>query len=108
MDALTEELTRAKIRNINAMADKTELKNEITRGDMVMREAVEKVWNENVMKVKQKLLGIPARAAVQCAMVPERQVEATLKLLVNEALQEMSEYDAGQIAVASERVRRSK
>lgn len=87
---LDEDLIRAKIRNITAQAEKTELKNEITRGSYVKLSDVKKKWADDVQKVRSKLLGLHVKIAPELADVDAPTAAGIVKNAVLEILQDLA------------------
>lgn len=88
---LDEELIKAKIRNITAQAEKTELKTAITRRDYVKVEHVKQKWADDVQKVRAKLLGLHVKIAPDLANVDARTAAVVVKNAVLEALSDLAE-----------------
>lgn len=88
--SLEEALIRAKIRNITAQAEKTELKTKITQRDYIRISEVKKKWADDVSKVRGKLLGLPAKLAGQLAGVDAVTANEILRMGVNDALKELA------------------
>lgn len=89
--SLENELTRAKIRNIQAQADKTELKTRILRGEYVAVDDVRRTWADNVIKVRSKLLSLPGRLAGQLEDVDTAAAYSIVKGGIIDALNELAE-----------------
>ncbi len=88
---LLDELTRTKIRVNNANAEKNELKNAQTKGELIPREVVNAKWAEDVSNVKAKLLAIPSKLAPRLAGLEAREVSSILTEAIYEALNELAE-----------------
>lgn len=88
---LDEELIKAKIRNITAQAEKTELKTAITKREYVRIEEVKKKWADDVQKVRAKLLGLHVKIAPELANVDARTASQVVKEAVIEALMDLAE-----------------
>lgn len=88
--SLEEALIRAKIRNITAQAEKTELKTKITQRDYIRISEVKKKWADDVSKVRGKLLGLPAKLAGQLSGVDAVTANEILRMGVNDALKELA------------------
>lgn len=89
-EQLTQKLLRAKIRNVTAQAEKTELKTQITQGNYVKIEDVKKKWGADVMKVRNKLLGLHITLASRLENVSAIEASAIIKAAVMEALNELA------------------
>ena len=89
---LLNELTRTKIRVNNANAEKNELKNAQTRGELITMEAVNAKWAEDVSNVKAKLLAIPSKLTPILAQASNpHEVNKILTDAIYEALNELAE-----------------
>ena len=90
---LLDELTRTKIRVNIANAEKNELKNAVTRGELITVEAVNKKWAEDVSNVKAKLLAIPTKLTpiLSNQVLTAQDVNKILTEAIYEALNELSE-----------------
>ena len=89
-DDLQCELLRAKIRNVNAQADKTEFKTKITQGEYVRISDVKKKWAQDVSNIKAKLLGLHVKLAPELANVSAREASNIVKAGIIDALQELA------------------
>ena len=84
----------ARTRKVNAEAEIAELELAKVRGDLVVVDDVVQVWAEVVSALKGKLLSIPTKAAPVVSAEPDAGIcQAILEDLVNEALEELSNYD---------------
>ncbi len=90
---LLNELTRTKIRVNNANAEKNELRNAQTRGELITHEAVQAKWIEDVTNVKAKMLAIPTKAApiLSSRKYESYEVKRILTEAIYEALNELAE-----------------
>ena len=67
------------------------------RGDVHKAAAVMRVWADNVMNAKTRMLSIPSKIAPELVGKGLQEVQVMLKAVINEALQELSEYDKRRI-----------
>ena len=75
-------------------ADKTELEVAVLRGELIPSEIVQRVWSGMVISFRSRVMSIPTKSAHSVlGAVNVAEAEAVLKKLVNEALEELSEYD---------------
>lgn len=88
---LLDELTRTKIRVNIANAEKNELKNAVTKGELIPRDVVNTKWAEDVSNVKAKLLALPSKLAPRLAGLSAREVNEILTEGIYEALNELAE-----------------
>ena len=98
----TNSLTAAKIRLTTAQAEKEELELEKRRGELVSAEAVKKVWAQDALNCKAKLLAIPIKIAPELVGLSPTAIQAKLKAVIYEALRELAGYAAERIAAAEE------
>jgi phage terminase Nu1 subunit (DNA packaging protein) len=88
------ELERARIRSINAQADKTEIEVETMRGNLIPLEAMHGMWSDVLAAFRARILSIPSRLTPQLASIRDpKKIERLLKETHNEALQELADYD---------------
>ena len=86
------DLTVERARKEKESADKLQMENQVTRGELVEIADVEKLWSSEFARIKNKLLAIPKKLAP--LMVPiKKQGEAhdILTAVCYEALNELSE-----------------
>jgi phage terminase Nu1 subunit (DNA packaging protein) len=94
---LEAEQTRlTKVKADLAELDLAEQREEVLRASAVMR-----VWADDVMNAKTRLLAIPTKYAPDLAGRSVQEIHAKLKAAINEALEEIAEYDGRRIARAS-------
>jgi hypothetical protein len=60
-----------------------------------------KVWADNVMNAKTRLLAIPTKLSPDITGKSTPEIQAKLKAAISEALEELSNYDERRIARAS-------
>jgi len=84
----------ARTRKVNAEAEIAELELATVHGTLVVAEDVVKAWEEVLGALKGKLLSIPTKAAPVVSAETEAGVcQDILEDLMNEALEELSNYD---------------
>ena len=84
----------ARTRKVNAEAEIAELELAKVHGTLVVAEDVVKAWEDVLGALKGKLLSIPTKAAPVVSAENEAGVcEDILEDLMNEALEELSNYD---------------
>ena len=84
----------ARTRKVNAEAEIAELELATVHGTLVVAEDVVKAWEEVLGALKGKLLSIPTKAApVVSAESEAGMCQDILEDLMNEALEELSNYD---------------
>jgi len=84
----------ARTRKINAEAEISELELDKIKGALVLAEDVAKAWMDVLGALKGKLLSIPTKAApIVAAESDAAMCQSILEDTINEALQELSNYD---------------
>ena len=84
----------ARTRKVNAEAEIAELELATVHGTLVVAEDVVKAWEEVLGALKGKLLSIPTKAAPIVSAENEAGIcQDILEDLMNEALEELSNYD---------------
>jgi len=84
----------ARTRKVNAEAEIAELELAKVRGELVVAEDVVKAWDDVLSALKGKLLSIPTKAApIVSAEIEASMCQKILEDLVNEALEELSNYE---------------
>ena len=96
-----EGLEAEQTRLTKARADKIELELAEQRGELHRASAVMRVWADNVINAKTRLLAIPTKIAPELVGKSIQEVQVALKKEIHEALLELSEYDERQIAQAA-------
>jgi len=72
---------------------RAELERQELEGKLHLAEDVEAVWSDILVRCRQRLLGIPAKAATVLARLTEPgEIQRELQSHLNEALSELSEY----------------
>lgn len=93
-----EGLEAEQTRLTKAKADIAELELAELRSETHRSAAVMRVWADNVINAKTRLLAIPTKIAPELVGKSFQEVQMALKTEINEALQELSEYDERRIA----------
>ena len=101
----TEGLEAAQTRWTTAKAELSELQLAEERGELHRAAAVMRVWADNVMNAKTKLLAIPTKLAPELRGKSLQEIQKKLKTEINEVLHELAEYDERRIARAAASVR---
>lgn len=84
----------ARTRKVNAEAEIAELELAKVRGELVVADDVVRAWDDVLSAMKGKLLSIPTKAApVVSAESGAGACQKILEDLVNEALEELSNYE---------------
>ena len=97
----TEGLTAARTRLVTAQAELAEAELAEKRGELHRASAVVKVWTDNVMNAKTRLLAIPTKIAPELIGQDVQTTQAKLKAAIYEALRELAGYDAERITRAT-------
>lgn len=97
----SEGLTAARTRLVTAQAEMAEAELAEKRGELHRASAVVKVWTDNVMNAKTRLLAIPTKIAPELVGHDIPTVQAKLKDAIYEALRELAGYSAERIARAT-------
>jgi phage terminase Nu1 subunit (DNA packaging protein) len=102
----SEGLEAEQTRLTKAKADLAELNLAEQRGEVHRAAAVMRVWADNVLNAKTRLLAIPTKCAP--ALVGKSLLEITkeLKREISEALNELADYDERRITRASASLRK--
>ncbi|MDR1621566.1 MAG: hypothetical protein LBS00_04245 [Synergistaceae bacterium] len=101
----SEGLEAEQTRLTKVKADLAELELAEQREEVLRASAVMKVWADNVMNAKTRLLAIPTKHSPDLVGKSIQEIHAKLKNAINEALEEIAEYDGRQIARASASLR---
>ena len=96
-----EGLEAARTRLTTAQAELAELDLAEQRGEMHRATAVMRVWADNVMNAKTRLLAIPTKIAPELVGKSVHEIQAALKKEIYEALYELAGYDEQRIARAT-------
>lgn len=97
----SEGLTAARTRLVTAQAELAEAELAEERGELHRAAAVMYVWAENVTNAKTRLLSIPTKHAPELLGKDLQTIKTRLKEAINEALNELSEYDSRRITRAT-------
>ena len=90
-------LLAAKTRLTTAAAEINELKLSQERGEVVKSSAVMKVWCDNVIRAKTKLLNIPTKIAPELVGQDVTEIQSRLTNEIEQALKELAEYNVDAI-----------
>ena len=97
----TEGLKAAQTRLVTAQAELKEAELAENRGELHRASAIAKVWTDNVLNAKTKLLSIPTKTGPLLVGQDLQTIVTRLKDAIYEALRELSEYDGEKITRAS-------
>lgn len=95
-----EGLEAEQTRLTKAKADLAELDLAEQRGEVHRAAAVMRVWADNVMNAKTRMLAIPTKIAPELAGKDAKEIQSKLKTEISEALNELAEYDERRITLA--------
>lgn len=85
---------RERARLLKAQADRAELETDILRAETIPAEVVKDVWSQIIGAVRARLLALPNRLAVNhAALVDYPTTERLTRALVDEALNELAEFE---------------
>ena len=87
----SRELELAKIRLTNALADKNELKNAITRREYISRTEINREYAKVAGNIKSKLLALPAKLAPVLNGLSPSEIASVLEENIYEVLNELAE-----------------
>jgi hypothetical protein len=93
----TEGLEAEQTRLTKAKADLAELDLAEQRGEVHRASAVMRVWADNVMNAKTRILSIPTKLAPELAGKELQEIQTKLKTEISEALNELADYDERRI-----------
>jgi phage terminase Nu1 subunit (DNA packaging protein) len=93
----SEGLEAARTRLATAQAERVELELAEQRGEVHRASAVMRVWADNVINTKTRLLALPSKLAPELQGKTLQEIQARLKEEINEALNELAEYDERRI-----------
>ena len=97
----TEGLKAAQTRLTTAQAELKELELAETRGELHRASAIAKVWADNVLNAKKKLLAIPTKIPPMLVGQDVQTIRKKLEEEIKEALRELADYDGEKITRAS-------
>ena len=87
----------AQTRLVTAQAELKEAELAEQRGELHRASIVQKIWSERNINIRAKLLAIPMKISPELVGKDLLEIQAKLKEAVNEALEELADYDAGKI-----------
>ena len=93
----SEGLKAAQTRLVTAQAELKENELAEQRGELHRASAIAKVWTDNIINARTKLLAIPTKIAPELIGQDLQTVQQKLKTSINEALQELADYDSDKI-----------
>jgi hypothetical protein len=102
----TEGLEAEQTRLTKAKADLAELELAEQRGEVHRAAAVMRVWADNVINAKTRLLAIPTKCAPELVGKTLLEITAKLKEEVSEALNELADYDERRITRSAASLRK--
>lgn len=83
-------------------ANIAELDEDVKRGELIPAETVDQVWSDMLASFRAKILAIPTKTAHQfVALTDLSEIQDVIKEHLNEALQELSEYDPEHYGIKS-------
>ncbi len=89
-------LYQEKVRETKARADKLEIENELTAGELVLVNEVEKTWLSYLMACRSHLLAVPSRLALELSgMNDPNQIQDRIEQEIYQALEELSNQKDG-------------
>ena len=97
----TEGLKAAQTRLVTAQAELKEAELAENRGELHRASAIAKVWTDNVLNAKTKLLSIPTKVGPLLVGQDLQAIVAKLKDAIYEALRELGNYDSEKITRTS-------
>lgn len=84
-------LYQEKVRETKARADKLEIENQVTAGELTLVDQVQKTWSNYIMNSRSRLLAIPSKLALELSgMNDPNQIQDRIEKEVHEALKELS------------------
>ncbi|MBQ6983023.1 MAG: helix-turn-helix domain-containing protein [Synergistaceae bacterium] len=99
----TEGLKAAQTRLTTAQAELKELELAEQRGELHRASAIAKVWADNVLNAKKKLLAIPTKIPPMLVGQDVQTIRKRLEDEIKESLRELAGYDRDKITKESER-----
>lgn len=92
MPGVDESRDQAETRLKRAQADKIEMDNEVSRGNLVSMADVELAWSRILVRVKTGFLSLPSKFSAELAREKEaHEVQAILQTAIRDVLSELSE-----------------
>ena len=101
----TEGLKAAQTRLTTAQAELKELELAEQRGELHRASAIAKVWADNVLNAKKKLLAIPTKIPPMLVGQDVQTIRKRLEDEIKESLRELAGYDRDKITKEAERQR---
>ena len=99
----TEGLKAAQTRLTTAQAELKELELAEQRGELHRASAIAKVWADNVLNAKKKLLAIPTKIPPMLVGQDVQTIRKRLEDEIKESLRELAGYDRDKITQEAER-----
>jgi len=99
----TEGLKAAQTRLTTAQAELKELELAEQRGELHRASAIAKVWADNVLNAKKKLLAIPTKIPPMLVGQDVQTIRKRLEDEIKESLRELAGYDRDKITKEAER-----
>lgn len=99
----TEGLKAAQTRLTTAQAELKELELAEQRGELHRASAIAKVWADNVLNAKKKLLAIPVKIPPMLVGQDVQTIRKRLEDEIKESLRELAGYDRDKITKEAER-----
>ena len=93
----SEGLKAAQTRLVTAQAELKEAELAENRGELHRASAIAKVWTDNVLNAKTRLLAIPTKVGPLLVGQEVQTIVKKLKDAIYEALRELSDYDSEKI-----------
>ena len=97
----TEGLKAAQTRLTTAQAELKELELAEQRGELHRASAIAKVWADNVLNAKKKLLAIPTKVPPMLVGQDVQTIRKKLEQEIKESLRELADYDGDKITRVS-------
>ena len=97
----SEGLTAARTRLVTAQAELAEAELAEQRGELHRASAIAKVWADNVLNAKKKLLAISTKIPPMLVGQDVQTIRMKLENEIKEALRELADYDGEKITRAS-------
>ena len=97
----SEGLKAAQTRLVTAQAELKEAELAENRGELHRASAIAKVWTDNVLNAKTRLLAIPTKVGPMLIGQELQTIVAKLKEAIYEALKELADYDGEKITRTS-------
>lgn len=84
------DLTTERARLAHHQANIAALDEDVKRKTLIPADLVKQKWQDMQASARAKLLSLPTKVAASCVGLPEIQIEATARGIVNEALDELA------------------